>query len=499
MQIMNIPQKVNILEILKNKTSLSPQNYKKVIWGSTITSPLSDFVQGDLIKGEEVGSDSYISKSHKFFIRNKALQPHSFIFDFVGGSVMPILPNRFIDLNLKEGDIIISKDSNIGEVIILDKDYPNHMLSGGLIKISVEPKFYALAFLKHELFKTQLTTLASRAATIQHAKKLFLNVAVPLPPKQKANDTFEYFKLLVTAIVNKEKEIKEKQNKIYDLIKSELLDNQKPNVFHYRLPSIFDIQRSGRLDASYYSEPLMHNLFHVSNYQHEYKTLRELEYKPKRGPNLAISVIGRSIYSKIPHPNFYRLIEPMDITEYMTVAEYRWLGNKTKIPLLSKGDILFGAEGSIGKVFIFCENPNITITNYHGMAINKEGYNLYDNIFVGCFLSYLKKQGVLDKISIGGQGGSLGKEGLLDLKVPLFPQSVKEVIALLYYNPMNDRSVEKLTLTEFANADPAITEKSGIMQLDLQIKTMKITLNNVLDRIIANKPFELSVDFLKDF
>lgn len=31
-------------------------------------------------------------------------------------------------MNLKEGDIIISKDSNIGEIVILDKDYPNYML-----------------------------------------------------------------------------------------------------------------------------------------------------------------------------------------------------------------------------------------------------------------------------------------------------------------------------------------------------------------------------------
>ena len=59
-------------------------------------------------------------------------------------SVIPILPSKFVDLKLREGDLIISKDSNIGETIILDKDYPNHMLSGGLYKLPVDiNKYYS--------------------------------------------------------------------------------------------------------------------------------------------------------------------------------------------------------------------------------------------------------------------------------------------------------------------------------------------------------------------
>jgi type I restriction enzyme S subunit len=112
MQNVIIPQNVNILEILNNKTSFSPHNYKKVILKAEKVKPLKEFVQSQLIQGEEVGSDSYISKSYKYFIRNKALQTDSFIFNFSGDCVVPILPDRFIDLNLKEGELIISKDSN---------------------------------------------------------------------------------------------------------------------------------------------------------------------------------------------------------------------------------------------------------------------------------------------------------------------------------------------------------------------------------------------------
>ena len=129
--------------------------------------------------------------------------------------------------------MIISKDSNIGEVIILDRDYPDHMLSGGLYKISVEPKYYLFAFLKNELFKTQLETLISKGATIKHAKKLFLDVLIPLPNQKNDDDVFRYFEVLVKTVVNKEKQIREKENKIFKLIETELISNQTPGTFKY--------------------------------------------------------------------------------------------------------------------------------------------------------------------------------------------------------------------------------------------------------------------------
>lgn len=499
MQSIDIPQKVNILEILKNKTSLSPHNYKKVNFGATKTKPLVEFVLGDLIRGEEVGSDAYISKSYKFFIRNKALQADSFTFNFSGESVVPILPNRFIDLSLKEGEVIISKDSNIGEVIILDRDYPDHMLSGGLIKISVEPKYYLFAFLKNDLFKTQVGALISKGATIKHAKKLFLDALIPSPNQKNTDDVFQYFEVLVKAVVNKEKQIREKRRKILELIGTELLGNQNVSeVFKYHFPTIGDLLRTGRIDAGIYSHGLKRNLFYIENYSNKSQTLRDLNFKPRRGPNLAVSVIGRSIYSSEYMPNFYRLIEPVDISDYMTVREYRWLGNKTSISTLKRGDILFGAEGSIGKIHIFCEHPNNTITNYHGMSINRDEFDLTNNIFVGCFLLYLKEQGVLDKISIGGQGGSVGKEAILELKIPLFPSEQKQAVAQLYYNPFPYK-MGVVSVENFEEKDKNMGSRFGILELDAQIKTLKKKINSLVNTIVSGKEIDINFDFIHDF
>lgn len=46
----------------------------------------------------------------------------------------------FIDSNLKKGDLLISKDSNVGEIVVLDRDYPNTMLCGGIYKLPVIDK-----------------------------------------------------------------------------------------------------------------------------------------------------------------------------------------------------------------------------------------------------------------------------------------------------------------------------------------------------------------------
>ena len=92
-------------------------------------------------------------------------------------TALPIMPSEFVQMNLKEGDLLISKDSNIGEIVILDKNYPNHMLSGAIYRLPVknEWRYYLLAFIKHKIFREQLDYMVPKGATIRHAKTLFLD------------------------------------------------------------------------------------------------------------------------------------------------------------------------------------------------------------------------------------------------------------------------------------------------------------------------------------
>ncbi len=137
------------------------------------------------------------------------------------------MPNSFVKMNLKAGDLIISKDSNIGEIVILDKDYPNVMLSGALYKLPVSQyKYYLLAMMKHAIFREQLDFIVPKGATIRHAKTLFLDCEIPMPNENSEN-VIQFVENLTQAIVNKQRLIKERHRAILPLIEKELLDNQK--------------------------------------------------------------------------------------------------------------------------------------------------------------------------------------------------------------------------------------------------------------------------------
>lgn len=500
MGYIQVPNRITY-ENLKEKHSLSPSSYKTLVLKNNNVKRVGEILSGSPQNGREVGSFSYINKSNFYFIRTKALQT-SYLLPVLNNveCAVSILPKVFKNFELREGDILISKDANIGEVAILDKDLPNYMISGGIVRLRFpeEMKYYVFGFMKSKFFRSQIELMTERGATIRHAKTLWQDALIPFPKQENENDVIKFVNLLIKAIIRKETEIKWKYYKIMDLIDKELNENQKPNKFYYTFPTLKDLQETGRLDASIYSVDFKRIINVIENYKNGYETLQSFGFKARRGPNLAVSVIGKSIYCEEARENFYRLIEPMDITDFMTIKKFRWLGNKTKIPLLKKGDILFGAEGSIGKVYIICEDIKNTITNYHGMSINKKENNpieLKENIFVGCFFSFMKEQGIFNKICVGGQGGSVGKDKLLNLKIPNFPHSKKEEIAKYYYNPVNYKN-DKLNLLDFENEDKKITAESGIWQLDKQITCIKQKIDTILYKIIMDKEVNISFDFL---
>jgi len=120
-----------------------------------------------------------------------------------------------------------------------------------------------------------------------------------------------------------------------------------------------------------------------------------------------------------------------------------------------------------------------------------------ESAFVSCFLRYLRKIGILDYISVGGQGGSLPIKYWKDVKIPLFPESKQQEIAKLYYNPVS-YNTDKLSLDNFLSEDETITNESGILQLDEQIKTTKEQRNFIIDQIINDEKVKIDFEFLKN-
>ncbi len=483
-------------DIVNSRYNLAPSQLKFLSIPNKKVFLLRDLLNRNLEfsdNGNEVGTINYISKSSKYFIRAKALQTKSFLPFVTKQTSIPIRPQVFKNFNLKADDILISKDSNIGEVVILDKDYPNHTISGALYKLPIEKnKHYLFAFLKHSYFLNQLDLITPKGSTIRHSKTLFLDCNIPFPNKKNKDDVIIYVELLTQSIINKEKEIRKKHKEILKQIEKELLNNQKDKDFNYELPNFKEIKNSNRFDAGYYCKDYQEKQYLIKNYKNGAKELMDWGYSSKRGQNLQISQIGKSIYSDSHKYNFYTLIRPTNFSEFGTVEKFEYLGNPKELSNLDAGDIVFSAEGTIGKCILFTDPKSRWITNIHGIVLKKKEQNITESAFISCFLRFLRNFRTLDYISVGGQGGSLAKKYWKDILIPNFSKQKQKNIASLYHNQVN--YPQSLNLQNFLENDKKWNEKSGIIELDKSVKITKKLLNKVLDKIVNNENVEVKFD-----
>lgn len=488
------PKTINYNDIVECGFSLSSSQHKKFEITNQNYKLVKDFLTRALSRkdlGIEVGSANYIGQSSHYFLRAKALQDHSYLPEITPETALPIMPSSFVKMNLKAGDLIISKDSNIGEIVILDKDYPNMMLSGALYKLPVSQyKYYLLAMMKHTIFREQLDFIVPKGAIIRHAKTFFLDCKIPMPNKNVEN-VIQFVENLTQAIINKQRLIKERHQAILTLIEKELLDNQKDNIFSFNLPMIKEIENVGRLDTNLYRINFKKLVFIIKNYIKGFKTIQELGFSLSRGQNLQISNIGNSIYSKKKHKNFYTLILPKFISKYGTVDSIEYLGNAKCLKTLKKGDLIFGAEGfEKGRSIVIIEEQEKVITNIHGITIQQKKHDANKAIFVKCILDYFRNKEIIDLYAVGGNGGSLAQKYWDIIPFPDFPIEKQQEIAKLYHNPIT-YDVKNATLDNFITLDDEFNNQAGIYELDKTAKQLQSILNEVIESIIENKSVDM--------
>ena len=484
----------NFKSIVKNNYNLAPSQLMVLDIPNKNTILVRNLLDRNLDtsdNGNEVGSINYITKSTHYFIRAKALQKESFLPFINDETAIPIRPKVFKNYNLKKEDIIICKDSNIGEVIILDKNYPNYTISGALYKLPITArKYYLLAFLKHKYFRNQLELIVPKGATIRHAKTLFLDCKIPFPNQKNKDKVITYVEILTKAIINKEKEIRKKHERILKKIEKELLENQKDVKFKYEETTYNEIKEKTRLDTHLYIKDFKENNFIVKNYKYGSTNLIDRGYKYARGTSLEIKGLGTRIDSDTYKKGFYELVTPTVISEFGTINKSIFIGTPKKLKTIKKGDIIFGGEGfKKGRTFVvFYDSENIA-TNYHGIRIFKENYDLIDAIFIRCFLAYWREKGMIDYIGVGGSGGHCAPQYFNLIETPLFPEKVKKKIAVLYH-----KSIEypkSLGLKNFLDEDNNWNRKVGIIELDKSAKKLKKHLNEVLDKIVNDEKVKI--------
>ncbi len=500
-----VPKALNINEIEDKGFALSPSLFRRVEIKNQNVKKIKYLLIKEPVTGKEVGSNAYIKiKTDYKFIRTKAFTSHSFLPDLnINGSFEYLRPFDFKDAKgkngqriIKENDILFVTGGNVGEVVIADKTLNNSIPSSHILKLFFddEIKYYLLAFLKNDFCKIQSNfgPVGAIGGLDTFNKDTLLDIIIPFPNQKNSDEVIKYVELLTKAIISKEKEIRRKHKLILEKIKKELLENQKPNKFKYKLPDIREIEKVERLDTGLYSKDFKKLDFLIRNYKHGVSSLEGLDYKITRGQNLQISNIGKSIYSEKPKPGFCRLLLSKHFTEFMTVVKDLYLGNPKKLKVIKKGEIIFSARGNLGRVLVFCEEIENTITNIDNIHITNLNRALFQNIFVGTFLNFLRINNYLSKVAITGSGAdSFTKYQFNLLPIPNFPESKQKEIAELYYNSVDYPT--DLNLNNFLEEDAKWNEKAGILQLDLSAKKLKERLNEVIHQIVMDG--EAKVDF----
>ncbi len=467
---------IKINDIIKNNFVLSPHQLQLLEYSNKNVFHLKDLLSRNLGKqdnGVDIGSNNYMRCSPYTFLKTRVANKDSYIIDLSSNEAFEFMNyNSFVNQHLEKGDVIISKDSNIGESCILDKDYPNSMIASAFYKLPLkENKYYIFSFIKTEHFKKQLDLMVPRGATIRHAGTRFLDCCIPFPNGKDCTSIISKIENVVKEIIEKEQLIKENENKIFKLIEDELKSNS--HISTYNLPKYSDILNKNRTDAGYYCKEFKDLNSLIKNYKNGYSNLKGFGYSISRGQNLQVSCIGKSIESKEFKKGFYKIAKPTDLSGYGTVTSYNYLGNKNELSLLKDGDIVFSAEGTIGKCAMFCNiMDEKIITNIHGIILSKLNHNVVESGFVCCFLRFLRKAGYFDYLSVGGQGGSLAMKYWDDVIIPKFPPKLIKEISELYCNE-------------------SIDQQSNIISLDNQVKKLKDKLIRVFDLIVSKEFIEI--------
>lgn len=494
----NTKKELDYRTVIKNDYSLSCKDYK------TINFNNNNFLKLGKICG--ISQGVFIDKIERVvvgtglkYITIRNIDSWSLNTLNTENNILPLAKHK--NLTIRKKSILISDAGTLGKSCFIEKKI-NGINADGLTNIHSlnEEKYpikYIFAFLKHNYFSDLIKILAPSGSTQQNTEiKHFKECFIPFPNQKNRDDVIIYVELLTQSIINKEKEIRKKHKEILKQIEKELLGNQKNKGFNYELPNFQEIKNSNRVDAGYYCKDYQEKQYLIKNYKDGAKELMKWGYSSKRGQNLQVSQIGKSIYSDTPKDNFYTLIRPTNFSEFGTVEKFEYLGNPKELSNLTAGDIVFSAEGTIGKCILFTNPKSKWITNIHGIVFKKQEYNIIESAFISCFLRFLRNFGTLDYISVGGQGGSLAKKYWKDILIPNFSESKQKDIASLYHNQID--YPQSLELQNFLENDKKWNDESGIIELDESIKKTKEHLNKVLDKIVNDEVVEIKFNKLTE-
>ena len=472
---------VKLSSIINNRNILSPSNYKITEIKAPIIYKLSELIDKP-DKGIEIGSNNYVEKSNYKFIRTSAFSSDRFCLVIDNNSILNISSNAFADMHLKKYDILICKDSNVGETVMLDSDFPNYMFSSGINRLNVKKdKFYILGIMKNENFKNQLISKIPKGATIMHARDLYLECLIPYSNNNKIT---EYVSSLTEIIFNREIEIKKRFEDINDIINNELNKIDESKIQHTKFPTISQLITSTRLDTGNYTEEFNKIDSQIKSYKNGYYYIDKNNIHGGNTPK-------KRAITKDSSGKFIWII-PTYIDSNGTIN----LSNRIDCQKnnINKNSMLIVNRTSKGGIGEYVGIASFYDYKKYGKAQNNQGLYRIDNysdqdlILMTALLNSPMYRKYCANLSMGSKMKELKLNNIISIPFPKFPENIKNQICNLYYNKINKIEVnEKNFVLENSKWD----KKAGLLDLyESNIETKKI-LNKIVDNIYLNEDFKI--------
>ncbi len=480
-------------DIVVNNYSFAPSDHREICfnkWGLSFVE-LKTFVKKEFA-GEQIDVSLYIKQKTPYKLITIKNMEGLILEEQHGGEFIYKNIYENSSKKLQKGAFLVSRNASLAKISYIYNDL-NGILNGGISSIFIEnevERFYVMSFFISSYAKNLLELITSSGGTQQNIKReTLLSLEIPTVKEENVKKILSF---ITHNIIDKEQQIKEKNQQIDSLIKKELEIHSHTEL---NTPFSSEIQNNSyRFDSGLYSPEYKGIKESIEFYEGGYFNLLS-KYNAKRGQNLQVSNIGLSIYSEERKNNFYRLVTNVELTEDRTISTFRYLGNKNKLTLIPKNSIMLSADGSVGRC-IYIDDLGNTITNIHPWILISKEKNTpaYKNIYVAMFLGYLRSVGYYEKIQDKSNGGGIKLPHLENwIKIPEFPDELQKEIASKYYNKVE--SNKELTLDTYLEKEKERNNLLGIWQLNMELFTLKEQVEELVRKIVYSEEINIS-DYL---
>lgn len=481
------PKTIKKSEMLEKECSFSSRDFRKLFENNNSFFVLKDFLENVQKVGREIGSEAYMKKSKYRFLKTVNLSSNFLLNET---SIEYCKPQNKIFP--KKNEILIAKDGGgdgLGEVAFYPYENKDNFdsLSAGIvaIKIKEEKRNYVLGFLKSQHFKNFIDLNTAQGSTIRHSKLVALSYKIPFPTTANnlnPENVEKMIALIVQNILDKEEQIKIKNEKIDELIEKELKENQKENDFKYNYPKISEMKKEGRLDTGLYEKKFKEIEILIKNYSGGFTELSKFKIKTGRTPK-------DYFYTKhIPNKTYFWLTPKYIKKNIFISKQYLFTKQKTN---LDDGDLIFTGigTGSQGHLLYYDKQNLGTVfinQNTYAISMNTEKTN---KIFTLCFLSSRILKEVIQKLTSKGSVPAIYPRDIARIKIPNFPEIKQQEIAKLYYNHLEKN--ENITFENYLTKEKQRNADLGIFQLNMEIFSLREKLENLVHKIVMSEKIEL--------